>query len=56
VWNVAVGAGAVWATTRDGALWRIDPKTSTVTRLNLPYVPTGVTADANDVWVTVRRR
>ena len=55
VWTIAVGAGAVWATTpRDGALWRVDPKTSRVTRVNLPYLPTGVTADANDVWVTVR--
>ena len=55
VWSIAVGAGAVWATTpRDGALWRIDPKTSTVARVNVPYLPTGVTADANDVWVLVR--
>ena len=57
VWNVAVGAGAVWATTpHDGALWRIDPKTSSVTRVSLPDLPTGVAADANDVWVTVRRQ
>jgi DNA-binding SARP family transcriptional activator/streptogramin lyase len=55
VWTVAVGAGAVWATTpRDHALWRIDPKTSKTTRVNLRYLPTGVTADENDVWVTVR--
>jgi DNA-binding SARP family transcriptional activator/streptogramin lyase len=55
VWAIAVGAGAVWATTpRDGALWRVDSKTSAVTRVNLPYQPTGVTADANNVWVTVR--
>ncbi len=55
VWSIAVGARAVWATTpRDGSLWRIDPKTSKATRLNLPYLPTGVTADANDVWATVR--
>jgi hypothetical protein len=45
----------MWATTpHDGALWRIDPKTSRVTRVNLPYLPTGVAADANDVWLTVR--
>jgi SARP family transcriptional regulator, regulator of embCAB operon len=57
VWNIAAGAGDIWATTpRDGALWRIDPKTNAVTRVNLPYLPTGVTADANDVWVTVRKR
>jgi streptogramin lyase len=55
VWNIAVGAGAVWATTpHDGALWRINPQTSSVKRVNLPHLPTGVAADANDVWVTVR--
>ena len=57
VWNIAAGAGDIWATTpRDGALWRIDPKTNAVTRVNFPYMPTGVTADANDVWVTVRKK
>ena len=55
VWTVAAGAGAIWATRpEDGALWRIDPKTNKVTRIPLPYPPTGVTADANNVWVTVR--
>jgi DNA-binding SARP family transcriptional activator/streptogramin lyase len=55
VWWVAAGAGFIWATTpEDGALWRIDPKTNTVTRVALPYRPAGVTADANNVWVTVR--
>jgi len=55
VWNVAVGAGAIWATTpEDHALWRIDPNTNAVKRISLPYPPTGVTADANNVWVTVR--
>jgi len=57
IWNIAAGAGDIWATTpRDGALWRIDPKTNAVTRVNVPYLPTGVTADANDVWVTVREK
>jgi streptogramin lyase len=56
VWNVAAGAGAIWATTpRDGTLWRIDPKTNAVERINVPFSPSGVTADANDVWVTVRK-
>ena len=56
VWTVAAGAGAIWATTpEDHALWRIDPNTNAVTRISLAYPPTGVTADANDVWVTVRR-
>jgi DNA-binding SARP family transcriptional activator/streptogramin lyase len=57
VWTIAVGGGAVWATTpRAGALWRIDASTGRVTRLNLPHLPTGVAADATDVWVTVRGR
>jgi streptogramin lyase len=55
VWNVAVGAGYIWATTpRDGTLWRINPHTYHVTRINMPYLPTGVTAGADGVWVTVR--
>jgi SARP family transcriptional regulator, regulator of embCAB operon len=55
VWTVAAGAGAIWATTpRYDALWRIDPKTNRVTRIPFPYPPAGVTADVNNVWVTVR--
>jgi streptogramin lyase len=55
VWRVAAGAGFIWATTpEDGALWRIDPKTNFVKRIPLPYRPTGVVADAKNVWVTVR--
>jgi streptogramin lyase len=55
VWTVAAGAGAIWATTpEDDALWRINPNTNAVKRLSLPYPPTGVTADASNVWVTVR--
>ena len=57
VWNVAAGAGLVWATTpRDGTLWRINPMTNAVTRVSMPYLPTGVTANANQVWVTVREK
>lgn len=56
VWDIAVGAGAIWATTpNDGALWRINPTTNKTTRIPLPYAPTGVAADANDVWVTLRQ-
>jgi DNA-binding SARP family transcriptional activator/sugar lactone lactonase YvrE len=56
VWNIAAGEGYIWATTpRDGALWRIDPKTNDVKRIPMPYPPTGVTANEGDVWVTVRR-
>jgi DNA-binding beta-propeller fold protein YncE len=55
-WDVAAGAGAVWAATpRDHAVWRIDPKTNSVTRIRVPFAPTGVAADANAVWVTVRK-
>jgi streptogramin lyase len=55
VWRLAAGAGFIWATTPEyGALWRIDPKTNVPKRIPLPYRPTGVAADANNVWVTVR--
>jgi DNA-binding SARP family transcriptional activator/DNA-binding beta-propeller fold protein YncE len=55
-WDVAAGAGAIWATTpRDHAVWRIDPRTNAVRRIKVPFAPTGVAADANAVWVTVRR-
>jgi len=56
VWDVAAGANAIWATTpRAGALWRIDPRTNAVTRIRMPYRPTGVAADADELWVTVRK-
>jgi SARP family transcriptional regulator, regulator of embCAB operon len=55
VWNLAAGAGFIWATTpRAHALWRIDPSTDKVTRIHIPYLPAGVAVDANNVWVTVR--
>ncbi len=55
IWTIAVGANAVWAASPDDqALWRINSTTNVVTRIDLPYLPTGVTADASDVWVTVR--
>jgi streptogramin lyase len=55
--SLAAGDGYIWATTaRDGTLWRIDPRTNAVKRIQVPYLPTGVAADANDVWVTVRGR
>jgi streptogramin lyase len=54
VWNVAAGAGAIWATTpRDRTLWRVDPKTNEVTPIPMPYPPAGVAADDDGVWVTV---
>jgi streptogramin lyase len=57
VWSLAAGDGYIWATTaRDGTLWRIDPKTNAVKRIQVPYLPTGVAAGADDIWVTVRGR
>jgi streptogramin lyase len=54
-WNVAAGAGGIWATTpRDRAVWRIDPKTNRVTRIAMPHLPSGVSANADEVCVTVR--
>jgi DNA-binding SARP family transcriptional activator len=56
VQDVDVGAGAVWAVTpRLGALWRIDPETDAVSRIHIPFLPSGVAADDDAVWVTVRR-
>ena len=56
VWDIAAGVGYIWATTpRDHALWRINPKTNAVRRIAMPYLPTGVTADGHDIWVTVRK-
>jgi DNA-binding SARP family transcriptional activator/streptogramin lyase len=54
--GITAGAGDIWATTpRDHALWRIDPATSRVTRIDIPYLPMGVAVDGDDVWVTVRQ-
>jgi class 3 adenylate cyclase/streptogramin lyase len=55
VWQVDAGAGAVWAATpRYGALWRIEPETNAVTEIPIPYLPSGVAADDDAIWVTVR--
>jgi class 3 adenylate cyclase/effector-binding domain-containing protein/streptogramin lyase len=55
VWNVAAGAGFVWATTpRNHALWRIDPKTNDLERIGIPHLPSGVTVGDDELWVTVR--
>jgi len=35
---------------------RLDEAEPAGGRVNLTYLPTGVTADANDVWVTVRHQ
>lgn len=55
VWDIDAGAGAVWAVTpRLGSLWKIDPETNAVTRIRIPYLPSGVAVDGDAVWVTVR--
>lgn len=55
VWDIDAGAGAVWAVTpRLGSLWKIDPETNAVTRIRIPYLPSGVAVDGDSVWVTVR--
>jgi len=55
IWNLAAGAGYIWvASPRDRMVWRIDPTTNTMTPIHIGYLPTGVAADANDVWVAVR--
>lgn len=55
VWQLAKSARDIWAAApRDEAVWRIDPKTDRARRIPLPYLPTGVAADANNVWVALR--
>jgi streptogramin lyase len=55
VWRIDAGAGSIWAATpRLHALYRIDPKTNAVTRIPVPYLPSGVAADDDAIWVTVR--
>jgi streptogramin lyase len=55
VWMVDASASGVWAVTpRFGALWKIDPETDAVTEIPLPYLPSGVAADDDAVWVTIR--
>jgi DNA-binding beta-propeller fold protein YncE len=51
---VAVGAGAVWAPSDDGALVRIDPTTGETERIEVGGAPTGVAVGASLVWVSVR--
>ena len=50
---VAVGAGAVWAPSDDGALVRIDPTTGETERIDVGGAPTGVAVGAGLVWVSV---
>lgn len=55
VWQLAQSARDIWAAVpRDNAVWRIDPDTDRAKRIVLPYLPTGVAADANNVWVALR--
>jgi DNA-binding beta-propeller fold protein YncE len=53
--GIAVGAGAVWATTAGGhpGVYRIDPRTNRVTSfIGLPPTPTGITVAHGRVWVS----
>ena len=55
VWQIDAGAGGIWAAApRLHAVFRIDPKTNAVTRIPIPYLPSGVAADDDAIWVTVR--
>jgi class 3 adenylate cyclase/sugar lactone lactonase YvrE len=55
VWSVSAGAGAVWAAgPRYGSIWKVDPATNAVTQIPVPYLPAGVAAGDDEVWVTVR--
>lgn len=55
VWGIDAGADVIWAATpRYRSIWRVDPKTSTVTQIATPHLPSGIAADADAVWVSVR--
>ena len=56
--GIAVGAGAVWATSsgRHDGVYRIDPWTNRVTSfIRLPPTPTAITVAHGRVWVTVAK-
>jgi class 3 adenylate cyclase/streptogramin lyase len=51
---MVAAASAVWATTpTDHSIWRIDPSTDEVKRIDFPYRPFGVAVADDAVWVTV---
>jgi branched-chain amino acid transport system substrate-binding protein len=53
---ISVGEGRIWVVgdALDSKLWRIDPSTSAVATVRLPFVPTDVAAGENAVWVTTQ--
>jgi serine/threonine protein kinase/DNA-binding beta-propeller fold protein YncE len=51
--GVAVGAGAVWVTTRRGTLTRIDPGSGARTSVDVGPRPDGVVVAFGSVWVSV---
>ena len=51
--GVAVGEDAVWATSEDGSVARIDPETDAVDTIPVGGAPRGVALGAGSVWVSV---
>jgi ABC-type transport system substrate-binding protein/class 3 adenylate cyclase len=50
--RVAAGAGAVWVTSAEGSLVRLDPSTHSVQQtIGVGNGPQGVAVNGNDVWV-----
>jgi DNA-binding SARP family transcriptional activator/streptogramin lyase len=55
VTGITAGAGSIWAAVPENrALFRIDPKTNSATRIPFPYRPWGVAVGDDGVWVTMR--
>jgi streptogramin lyase len=51
--GVTSGRGAVWATSDDGKLARIDPQRGDVEEIRIGGAPRSVDVHRNDVWVSV---
>jgi branched-chain amino acid transport system substrate-binding protein len=49
--RVAVGAGAVWVVTADGAVARVEPETAVITARSRPLSAVAVAAGGAGVWV-----
>src|SRR5262249_37371140 len=56
--GIAVGAGAVWVTgdVLNPLLFRIDPGTQRPSRIELPFSPNRIAADATALWITDQLR
>ena len=51
--GIAVGADAVWASSDDGTVVRIDPGTDDVTVVRVGGAPRVLDVGAGEVWVSV---